>query len=155
MREVILGLLVFITAACQSQKIVAEMPTENPIENAAQSSNELLGKWTLEYMSPVDGKNVKDLYKMQMPYLNFVDQNKVAGNNGCNNIAGSYQSENKSIQFHTNTWASTRMFCQNVNEAAFLNALKTINRYSLVDDGQRLMLMTSDIATMILVKTEE
>ena len=44
-------------------------------------------------------ENVQQLYKIQMPYLTFVDETKVAGNNGCNNIAGSYTLDGKVFHF--------------------------------------------------------
>lgn len=115
----------------------------------------LKGKWVLEYMSPVNGKDMKQLFQIQKPYLNFVDADKVAGNNGCNNIAGKYTADGTIIRFHTDQFNSTKMFCQGVDETAFPGVLKTVNRYEVIEDGNKLLLLTSDIISITLVKAEE
>lgn len=154
MKEFIMAICVFFTFSCQSQKVHTTIEDQNTTA-VNEFPEALLGKWTLEYMSPVQGKSVEQLYQIQMPYLNFVDDHKVAGNNGCNNIAGTYTIDGKKIHFDTSEFRSTKMFCQNVDEAALLNALRPINRYSFVDDGNRLMLLTGDIAAMIFVRSVE
>lgn len=117
----------------------------------------LSGKWTLDYIMPVNGKSAKDLFKIQMPYLNFVDGTKVAGNNGCNNVSGGYsiRTDNNFIQFDTEKFASTRMFCENFDEQAFLNALKSVNKFEIIDDGEKLVFITGDIVTLSFVKAEK
>jgi len=124
-------------------------------EQTVQKKNELLGKWTLEYMSPVNGKDVKQLFKIQKPYLHFVDETKVAGNNGCNNIAGEYSSEGNRIHFNTDKFISTKMFCEGVDETAFPSALKTISHFDVIDDGNKLILLTGDIVSMSFLKAKE
>ena len=148
---VIFGFLLIFS--CSSQKINSNSETEK-IETVKINEN-LLGKWTLEYMSPVNGKEAKQLFKIQKPYLNFVDATKVAGNNGCNNIAGEYSAKDNEIHFDTEKFISTKMFCEGVDETAFPNALKTINRYDVIHDGNKLVLLTGDIVTMSFVKVEE
>ncbi|SMC76328.1 META domain-containing protein [Moheibacter sediminis] len=116
----------------------------------------LQGKWTLEYISPVDGKDIKQLYKIQKPYLNFVDDTKVAGNNGCNNINGGYSiSSNHSIQFDTEKFGATRMFCEGLDEKVFLNALKSVNKFDVIDDEKKLVLITGDIVTLSFVRAKD
>ena len=88
-----------------------------------------------------------------MPYLTFVDDEKVAGNNGCNNIAGTYSLNGRMLLFDTEKFISTRMFCEGVDEAAFVNALKTINGYGVINDGTKLVLLTGDIVSMSFVKS--
>src|SRR5690554_2537520 len=155
MRLFFIILTTFLIYSCSSQKELSENSKEVQIIEESNMDPNLKGKWVLEYMSPVDGKNVQQLYKIQMPYLTFVDETKVAGNNGCNNIAGSYTLDGKSISFHTDDFKSTRMFCQGVNENAFIDILKTINNYTLIENGNKLMLLTTDIASMVFVKTDE
>lgn len=140
--------------SCSTPKPLSENEIQESSEHISKNENLLEGTWTLEYMTPVDGKDVKQLYKIQMPYLTFVDEVKVAGNNGCNNIAGSYNAEGEVIHFDTENFKSTRMFCENVNEEAFLDILKTINRFQINDDGKTLVLLTSDIFSMSFKKTE-
>lgn len=115
----------------------------------------LQGKWTLDYIMPKDGKDIKQLYKIQMPYLNFVDETKVAGNNGCNNISGGYSvSLDHSIQFDTDKFGATRMFCEGVDEKVFLDGLKAVNKFDITDEGKKLVFITGDIVTMSFTKSE-
>ena len=144
-----IGLLII---SCKTQQTMIKTTTEMEISNFDEG---LTGKWILEYMSPVNGKDVKQLYKIQMPYLNFVDSQKVAGNNGCNNIAGEYSTERDLIKFNTEKFASTKMFCEGVDEQAFLSVLKTINRYEVTKDGKKLLLYTSDIISMQFVREQK
>lgn len=155
MRVISTILISFLIFSCQTQKKLSNNASKHQTQEKSNMDTDLLGKWSLEYMSPVDGKNVQDLYKIQMPYLTFVDESKVAGNNGCNNVAGHYTLDGESISFHTEEFRSTRMFCQGVNENAFIDVLKTINNYTLIENGNKLMLLTTDIASMIFVKVEE
>lgn len=151
----VIGLLIFLS--CESAKTMAETETpaqdEKVIENITQ--NKLNGKWILDYMSPVNGKDYKKLFQIQKPYLTFVDEAKVAGNNGCNNIAGYYTTEDSKIHFDTANFRSTRMYCEGVDEEAFVSVLKTINGYDIINDGTKLVLLTGDIISMTLVKTED
>jgi len=142
----------FLIFSCHSPKIISESETKEG--TVVQNDNKLLGKWALEYMTPVNGKDVKQLFKIQKPYLNFVGETKVAGNNGCNNIAGKYSSEGNKIHFETDKFISTRMFCEGVDETAFPNALKTINTYTVTENGEKLLLLTGDIVSMSFVKSE-
>lgn len=136
---------------CEANKPTAES-TENT--KPMQFDKRLEGKWVLEYMTPVNGKDVKQLYKIQKPFLNFVDDTKVAGNNGCNNIAGEYSLSGDIIRFETEKFISTRMFCEGVDEKAFTGILKTVNRYDVIEDGNKLLLLTSDIISMQFVKAD-
>lgn len=104
----------------------------------------LKGKWVMDSISPVNGKTMKQLYKIQKPYLNFVDANRVAGNNGCNNVSGGYKASGEEIQFDTENFKSTRMFCQGVNEELFLDILNSVNRYQLKEEGTKLILLSGD-----------
>lgn len=152
--------VVFLVISCKTNQVSKNSSSDMP-EILAQpvvfpEVKALMGKWTLDYISPVDGKDSKQLYKIQMPYLNFVDHEKVAGNNGCNNISGGYSIKDKNtIQFDTDKFAATRMFCQGVNEQAFKDALKSVNKFDVIDDGKKLVLITGDIVTLSFVKANE
>ncbi|MFA7447600.1 MAG: META domain-containing protein [Weeksellaceae bacterium] len=154
MKYLLTFLIAFFIMSCNFQKPLIHAESDSNGEITSQNENPLLGKWTLEYMSPVSGKDVKQLYKIQMPYLTFVDDVKVAGNNGCNNVAGEYSMEGGVIHFDTEKFRSTRLFCEGVDEDAFFSILKTVNRYSVIDQGEKLIFLTSDIISMIFVKTE-
>lgn len=142
--------------SCQTARTIDKNKTAEESEQTEQTmKSELIGKWTLDYMSPVAGISFDKLFGIQMPYLTFVDGEKVAGNNGCNNIAGEYSRTGKRINFDTEKFRSTRMHCENFDETAFTGMLKTINGYSVINDGQKLILLTGDIVSMTFVKTEE
>lgn len=150
----LLSILAVLTISCKTNK-VTEVEPPNPVITFENSG--LQGKWTLDYIMPVNGKSAKDLFKIQMPYLNFVDGTKVAGNNGCNNVSGGYsmKTDDNFIQFDTEKFASTRMFCENFDEKAFLNELGKVNRFDIIDDGNKLVMMTGDIVTMSFVKADK
>lgn len=152
--KIILSFVVaFLFISCKTNK-AAEVEASTNV-NIFETSG-LQGKWTLEYILPVDGKDIKQLYKIQMPYLNFVDDTKVAGNNGCNNINGAYSIfSNNSIKFNTDKFGSTRMFCEGLDEKAFLNALKSVNKFDVIDDGEKLVLITGDIVTLSFVRAKQ
>lgn len=151
--NLMLGFLVsMMLTSCTTRPTVTQ---EQQVKVETMKNDLIGGKWVLDYMSPVDGKDVKALYKIQKPYLKFIDNDKVAGNNGCNNISGGYEFNGNSITFFTDKFASTRMFCQGVNERAFVDMLKTINNYEIIDDGSKLILLTSDIHSMILLRVED
>lgn len=143
--------LIFVIS-CNSQKNVMENQAQVETNSTSDFDLKLEGKWVLDYMSPVNGKDVKELFKIQMPYLTFVDQQRVAGNNGCNNIAGSYTREGQTIRFETDKFASTKMYCEGIDEQAFTSILKTVNNYQIIEDGNKLVLLTSDIFSMRFVK---
>lgn len=150
----ILPLLIsFIFISCKMTSITTKS-TETESQSETQKFDErLLGKWTLDYILPKDGKDLKQLYKIQKPYLNFVDETKVAGNNGCNNVSGGFSfGDENFIQFDTEKFGSTRMFCEGVDEKVFLDRLKSVNKFDLTDDGNKLVLITGDIVTMSFVK---
>ena len=151
-----------IVFSCQSQIKIAENQSEKAVTETPDSSNSsfvqpkdpLLGKWQLEYLNPATGKDIKH-YKIQKPYLNFVDHQKVAGNNGCNNISGGYEFDEQKINFHTEKFGSTRMFCQGVDEKVYLNALASITQYSVIEDGLKLVLSANDEIVLVFNKVFE
>lgn len=162
MKNSLLIILVLFFTGCTTQKATesnqeTEMSMENQNTNGSslvQPKDPLLGKWQLKYLSPTSGRDISH-YKIQKPYLNFVDEHKVAGNNGCNNIAGAYIADESKINFETSKFASTRMFCEGVDEAAFLTALGTANRYTVMEDGLKLNLLTDDVVILSFTKVIE
>lgn len=147
------------TTENQKQEPVTETPNTSNSSNSSQSSlvqpkDPLLGKWELEYLNPATGKDIKH-YKIQKPYLNFVDHQKVAGNNGCNNISGGYEFDERKIIFHTDKFASTRMFCEGVDEKVYLDALASITKYSVIEDGLKLVLSANDEIVLVFNKVPE
>ena len=151
--------------ACNSQKTTTENQTQEPVTETPNSSNSsnssfvqpkdpLLGKWELDYLNPATGKDISH-YKIQKPYLNFVDHQKVAGNNGCNNISGGYEFDERKIHFQTDKFASTRMFCEGVDEKVYVNALASVTKYSVIEDGLKLVLSANDEIVLVFTKVPE
>ena len=152
-----------IVMSCESSKSTTQSKETETTVNVSESSNNsslvqpkepLLGKWQLEYISPTSGKDISH-YKIQKPYLNFVSNDKVAGNNGCNNIAGDYQADERKISFQTDKFGSTRMFCEGVDEKAFINTLASVNRYAVMEDGLKLVMSTDDVIMLSFTKVNE
>lgn len=143
-----------VAFSCNVQK-TKSLDSEHEIPTINNFDESLKGKWVLEYMSPVNGKNINELYKIQRPYLTFVDESKVAGNNGCNNVAGEYKTESNQIQFFTDKFISTKMFCEGVDENAFTSELKKNNRYDVIENGKTLVLMIGDIVSMKFKKVDQ
>lgn len=137
--------------SCQTKPKMVEENAKNQTEII--NKDILLGKWTLDYLSPTSGRDISH-YKIQKPYLNFVDEVKVAGNNGCNNIAGSYSIKGNVIEFG-DKFSSTRMFCEGVDEQAFLNTLKSVNKFDVIDDGKKLVMMTDDMVMISFTKQSD
>ncbi len=134
--------------SCQTTAKVVEENSQNP--NETTNKEILFGKWTLDYLSPTSGRDISH-YKIQKPYLNFVDEVKVAGNNGCNNIAGSYSIKGHLVEFG-DKFSSTRMFCEGVDEQAFLNTLKSVNKFDVIEEGKKLVMMTDDMVMLSFTK---
>jgi heat shock protein HslJ len=132
----------------------ANPPAESSSSSFVQPKDPLLGKWKLEYINPTSGKDINH-YKIQKPYLTIVDNSKVSGNNGCNNIAGEYEFDAQKIHFKTDKFLSTRMFCENLDEKAFINALASVNRWAVMDDGIKLVLSADDVIMMSFMKVFE
>lgn len=153
-------LWVMIISSCTTSKTTQQTTTQtSPMVNSSSSSlvqpkDPLLGKWRLDYMNPVLGKDINH-YKIQKPYLTFVDNQRVAGNNGCNNIRGDYQADNFKIKFNTDKFVSTRMFCEGLDEEVYIRALSQITSYAVMDDGQKLVLSAEDEIMLVYMKWHE
>ncbi|HEY8389178.1 MAG TPA: META domain-containing protein [Parasegetibacter sp.] len=67
------------------------------------------------------------------PYLQFSAENQVTGSTGCNRLTGGFtlQGETK-LKF--SPLATTKMYCPDVDESGFLNALEKVNNYNIVSD---------------------
>ena len=64
----------------------------------------------------------------------FPDEDRFAGNGGCNRISGNYKLEKDEIKF--SDVLSTKMACADINfETTFLATLNSINHYSVEDNS--------------------
>lgn len=151
MKFSLLWMAPIVLFSCQTTQKVVEENTQNPTEMTNKEI--LLGKWKLDYLSPTSGRDISH-FKIQKPYLNFVDDVKVAGNNGCNNIAGSYSQTGNTIKFG-DKFSSTRMFCEGVDEQVFINALQSVHKFDVIDEGEKLVMMTDDVIVLSFTKESD
>lgn len=150
-RVLVLLLSAGLFFSCAAPAVISDSTVPKSAETVIQ--NPLLGTWTADFVSPVTGKDINH-YKMQKPYIRFADDERIAGNNGCNNFAGYYTYENDVIDFKTEGFSSTRMFCEGLDEEAFINGLKMVNRFAIYREN-KLVLMEGDAIIISLVKKEE
>lgn len=110
----------------------------------------LLGTWELEvYSAPPF--NMEKMFPNKKPTLVFdLKENKISGNGGCNNYFGPIKIEGNKISI--GDLVSTKMFCEGVEEHAFLMKLKEINRFYATEDGKSLSLFKGDLIIMQFTK---
>jgi heat shock protein HslJ/uncharacterized lipoprotein NlpE involved in copper resistance len=86
-------------------------------------------------------------YPLGLPTLTFNTMAKVvSGTTGCNQLNGSFRAAaSGALAFAP--LATTRMFCENVNETAFLKALEQTTRYKI--EGEQLMLLKGQTPVLI------
>ncbi len=109
-------------------------------------NSKLDGNWELNYIS---GRKIafEGLYPEKKPFITFDSGNqRVSGSTSCNSFTGKLITDGQQISF-TDPMAMTRMMCPGEGEQAFLNVLKTVNRFSISDDNT-LTLIMGDIAVM-------
>ena len=118
--------------------------------NGAAAGNNLDGAWTLSVFEPAQKKTLSELFGARIAELQFDSKTmKISGTTGCNRFTGTYTADTANLLFSQNL-ALTRMACAGYDEAQFVNALKRINRYQLIE-GQ-LELMQNDEIVMIFAK---
>lgn len=109
----------------------------------------LAGSWELEEFIGKDrsAKTLDDRFPNQKPRLTF-QNNKVSGNDGCNNLTGAYVAVGNSLT--VKNIATTRMACQGVDSDAFGERFNNVNKYEIVDG--KLVLFANDVKTMVFKK---
>ncbi len=105
--------------------------------------------WVLESLNGVEIDMSK--YRNGLPQLEInVDEMNFYGSGGCNQISGYIKIYGSSIKF--GPVASTRMLCEGVNEAEFLNALQDANSWKI--EKNKLYLMQDGKTVLVLKKTD-
>ncbi|MGV0923501.1 META domain-containing protein [Empedobacter tilapiae] len=109
----------------------------------------LAGSWELEEFIGKDrsAKSLDDRFPNQKPTLTF-QNNKVSGNDGCNNLTGGYLAVGNSLT--VKNIATTRMACQGVDSDAFGERFNNVNKYEIKDG--KLILFANDVKTMVFKK---
>lgn len=109
----------------------------------------LAGTWELQEFIGKDKsmKSLEDRFPNKKPMLTF-QNNMVSGNDGCNSLSGAYIAVGKSLTMKN--VASTKMFCNGVDDAAFMDRFNNVNKFE-IKNGQ-LILYANDIKTMVFSK---
>ncbi|SKC00702.1 Heat shock protein HslJ [Sphingobacterium nematocida] len=125
----------------QGKTALAKMTVSQTIDKKAS----LKGTWELDYVLNT-GETFQALYPEGKPTITFEPaENKVNGNNSCNNFFGSYTSgEGNRIQF--GALGSTRKFCPGNGESVFMKNMEKVTRYAIDDNG--LTFISDDIVVM-------
>jgi heat shock protein HslJ len=112
------------------------------------SSKTLEGSWQLNYITgpriAFDG-----LYPENKPTITFdLKENRVSGNNSCNDYSGSLIVKGNQINFKDSKMIATMMACQGQGEQVFMSTLGKIQTYTISEDGKTLNFFMGDVAMM-------
>lgn len=108
--------------------------------------DKLDGEWELNYIS--DGQTMDTLYPDRKPTISFNPATgKINGNSSCNSYFGQFKVDGRQISF-PEPMGMTKMFCGGRGEQVYMNTLKSVNIYSISDEGRTLHLIRGDIAVM-------
>jgi len=130
-----LPIAVFMLYSCKTTK-------------AKTSANTLEGTWQLNYIT---GSRIafEGLYPENKPTITFdLKENRVSGNNSCNNYSGNLIVKESEINFRDSKMISTMMVCIGQGEQVFMSTLGKINTFSISEDGKILNFIMGDIAMM-------
>lgn len=125
-----------------------------PTQTTSNTSNSLEGTWELNYITgpriAFDG-----LYPDKKPIINFnLKENKVAGNNSCNQYFGVLKVDGNKINFKDAKMGMTMMACPGEGENVYMKTLEKIDSYSISEDGKTLNFIMGDIAMMRFEKKQ-
>lgn len=147
---VLLSAVLALTAV--SCKTAGEITTVT-VEKKVDMSKKLEGEWVLSSITTpaTSGKDMSTLFSMKKPSLTFeVKDKKVYGNDGCNNIHGSFEAKEGNAIKLGDKMASTMMFCEGVADREFMNALNSVTHYEIVED--QLIMRSGDIVVLTFTK---
>lgn len=121
----------------------------NTTQSPMNTTTSLEGTWQLNYITgpriAFDG-----LYPDKKPTITFdLKENKVSGNNSCNQYFGALKVEGNTINFKDAKMGTTMMACMdNQGEMTYMKTLEKIDSYSISEDGKTLNFIIGDIAMM-------
>jgi heat shock protein HslJ len=112
------------------------------------TSNSLEGSWELNYITgpriAFDG-----LYPDKKPTIIFnINENKVSGNNSCNQYFGALKVDGNKINFKDAKMGMTMMACPGEGENVYMKTLEKVDSYSISEDGKTLSFLMGEIAMM-------
>ena len=122
--------------------------------SALKTTASLEGIWELNYITgPRIAFNA--LYPDKKPTITFdLKENKVSGNNSCNQYFGTLKVEGNKINFKDAKMGMTKMACPGEGENVYMKTLEKVDSYSISDDGKTLNFIMGDIAMMRFEKKQ-
>jgi heat shock protein HslJ len=136
--------IIILAFAVLSLTITGCNSTKQPIKTTPS----LEGTWQLNYITgpriAFDG-----LYPDKKPTITFdLKQNRVSGNNSCNQYFGALNVDGNKINFMDAKMGMTMMACPGTGETTYMKTLEQIDSYSISEDGKTLNFIMGDIAMM-------
>lgn len=124
MKNLLAVLFVSLLASCTTQNTGNESQTLNL---------ELSGSYTLEYIDASSGTSIDEGFPNKKPTLTLESiSKKLTGNTGCNQMFGSFTTEQNKITF--SGLGSTKMFCEGVKESAYTASLEKVASYRITNN---------------------
>lgn len=94
---------------------------------------DLSGSWNLSHFDDASELTMSEAFPTKKPTLVLESiSKKLTGNTGCNQMFGSFTTEQNKVSF--SNIGSTRMYCEGVKETEYLNLLKTVETYKIVEN---------------------
>lgn len=118
-------------------------------EKMESKSSALNGRWELRSLTGTK-LSFEALYPDQKPSLAFnLPVMEVMGSTGCNSFTGAIAIDSNHIEFIN--LVATEKACNGIGEPTFINAMKTVSTFSLLDSNT-LSLMKADTALLSFVR---
>jgi len=144
MKKIINYIFVFlglVLIACTSSK-------------TATTTYSLEGDWQLNYITgpriAFDG-----LYPEKKPTIKFdLKQNKVTGNNSCNQYFGTLLVDGNKLNFNDAKMGMTMMACPGNGDSQYMETLKKIESYTITEEGKTLNFLIGNVVMMRFSKIE-
>jgi heat shock protein HslJ len=114
----------------------------------ATKTTSLEGTWELNYIS---GPRIafNGLYPEKKPTIKFdLAENKIAGNNSCNQYFGALMVDGNKINFKDTKMGMTMMACQGSGDTVFMSTLEKVDSYTISEDGKTLRFMMGSVEMM-------
>jgi heat shock protein HslJ len=117
-------------------------------KKAVVKTTSLEGTWQLNYIT---GPRIafEGLFPDKKPTIVFdVQNNKVSGNNSCNQYFGALILEGQKINFKDAKMGMTMMACEGNGDSLYMETLNKIESYTISEDGKTLNFMLGNIEMM-------
>jgi heat shock protein HslJ len=129
-------LVIFLTSffvgilalACHPQKIL--VANENPVGRSFE----------------VVSMPGADFFTGGKPFLQFGEAGQLGGNTGCNGFFGEYNLQGNNLTMLIQ--GATKMYCEGVNEEAFIELMQKVETYTLKGEELRLFAKGKELAVL-------